>query len=94
LIAGTKGEKAGKAAIGAISTRSERLVTGYLERTQRRPSGTLVAITGGTEGLALVAKSVARWSARTLSTEPMRQPTRWPSRNVDEARLRGRRKLS
>lgn len=28
---GTKDEKAGKAAIGAISTRTERLVTGYLD---------------------------------------------------------------
>jgi len=53
LIAGTKDEKAGKAAVGAISTRTE---PGLPRRTQRRPSGTLEAVTGGAEGLALAAK--------------------------------------
>jgi hypothetical protein len=50
----TKGEKAGKAAIGAISTRTERLV--MATSTQSAPAfGDARNITGGAEGLALAA---------------------------------------
>jgi hypothetical protein len=124
--------KTGKAAIGTISRRTERLVTAYLAALganlhpdailfrnrsgnpyrqdtladdfgtlreaifpgdkrrlmDMRRSGTLEAIAGGAEGFALAAKMANSIEHRTYA--PVDEVA---VQNVDEARLRGRRKL-
>ena len=80
MIAGTKDEKAGKAAIGAISTRTERLVTGYLDALSAGLRGRSKPSLVVPKALPWRRKWVTRSSVQTLSTEPMHQPTRRPSR--------------
>jgi hypothetical protein len=129
--------KTGKAAIGTISRRTERLVTAYLAALganlhpdailfrnrsgnpyrqdtladdfgtlreaifpgdkrrlmDMRRSGTLEAIAGGAEGFALAAKmanSIEHSNALHRTYAPVDEVA---VQNVDEARLRGRRKL-
>jgi len=129
--------KTGKAAIGTISRRTERLITAYLAALganlhpdailfrnrsgnpyrqdtladdfgtlreaifpgdkrrlmDMRRSGTLEAIAGGAEGFALAAKmanSIEHSNALHRTYAPVDEVA---VENVDEARLRGRRKL-
>ena len=129
--------KTGKAAIGTISRRTERLITAYLAALganlhpdailfrnrsgnpyrqdtladdfgtlreaifsgdkrrlmDMRRSGTLEAIAGGAEGFALAAKmanSIEHSNALHRTYAPVDEVA---VQNVDEARLRGRRKL-